>query len=204
MAGDVTDWMGGLAHGDEQAAQRIWERYHEQLVRLARRRLGEASRGMSDEEDVMLIAFNSFCEGVAKGRFPRFDDRNDLWRILITITARKARAQVRGQKAIKHGGKMKRHPVDHGDADFSEAQGTVRPISEEPTPWFAAQAAEQCQRLMDCLHDDALRRVAQAKLECYTNEEIAERLGCAIRTVKRCLSRIRNTWLREGLVWDDH
>lgn len=151
----------------------------------------------------MLSAFNSFCEGVAKGRFPRFDDRNDLWKILVTITRRKAVAQVRRQMSIKEGGKIKRYSLNDAETDSSAMDGRVSLIAKEPTPWFAAQAAEECQRLMDCLDDDELRCVAQSKLECYTNEEIAEQLGCAIRTVKRRLSRIREVWLREGLAWCD-
>ena len=98
---------------------------------------------------------------------------------------------------------MQKHPLDQGEVDSFAGDGAVCPITKEPSPVFAAQTAEECQRLMDCLDDDELRRVAQAKLECYTNEEIAEQLGCAIRTVKRRLSRIRSVWLREGLAWCD-
>ena len=31
---DVTQWVSELAEGDELAAQKIWNRYYEQLVRL--------------------------------------------------------------------------------------------------------------------------------------------------------------------------
>ena len=50
-----------------------------------------APRRASDEEDVALSAFQSFYQGIARGRFPQLEDRDNLWRLLITITARKRR-----------------------------------------------------------------------------------------------------------------
>ena len=40
----VTQWIHDLKAGDERAAQEIWERYYEQLVRYARKRLRAAPR----------------------------------------------------------------------------------------------------------------------------------------------------------------
>ncbi len=57
--------------------------------------------------------------------------------------------------------------------------------------------AEQCQRLLDRLGDKALVSIAQLKLECYTNEEIARQLDCSLRTVERKLDLIRTKWSEE-------
>jgi DNA-directed RNA polymerase specialized sigma24 family protein len=40
--------------------------------------------------------------------------------------------------------------------------------------------------------------LATAKLEGYTNDEIAEQLGCSQRTVERRLHLIRKKWEQEG------
>jgi hypothetical protein len=88
MDESVTQWMNELAQGDELAAERLWQRYHEQLVRLAGKRLGGARRRAADEEDVMLSAFNSFCQGLAAGRFPWLSDRHDLWKLLVNAGAK--------------------------------------------------------------------------------------------------------------------
>src|SRR5205085_5062686 len=92
MSGDetVTYWLGQFQAGDRAAAQRLWERYFRRLVGLARKRLEGAPRQAADEEDVALSAFDSFCRGAERGRFPRLEDRNDLWRVLVTLTVRKA------------------------------------------------------------------------------------------------------------------
>ncbi len=67
-------------------------------------------------------------------------------------------------------------------------------ISRDPTPEFAAQAAEEYQLLLATLPDPDLRTLAQSKMEGYTNKEIAERLACALRTVERGLQLIRMLW----------
>ncbi len=70
-------------------------------------------------------------------------------------------------------------------------------LADGPTPEFAAAAAEEFERLLDALQDDELRRVALDRLEGYTNDEIADRLGCARRTVARRLDLIKRVWAAE-------
>src|SRR5260370_2188908 len=86
----VTEWIGQLKAGDQAAAERLWERYFRRLVGLAGKKLGGNRRRVADEEDVALSAFDSFCRGAGRGRFPLLSDRDDLWPLLLLITARKA------------------------------------------------------------------------------------------------------------------
>src|SRR4051794_27387401 len=88
--GSVTYLIGRLKDGDRAAAQRLWESYFGRLVGLARGRLRKASRRVSDEEDVALSAFESFYRRAEQGRFPRLNDRDDLWQLLFVLTVRKA------------------------------------------------------------------------------------------------------------------
>jgi DNA-directed RNA polymerase specialized sigma24 family protein len=195
--GSVTNWIGGLKAGDGAAVQPLWERYYLRLVRLARARLRMERRASAaeDEEDAALSAFNSFCAGATRGQFPRLADRDDLWRLLVVITARKAGAQLQRQRRRKRGGGRVVAAADlpHDDrADTLEAA-----LADGPTPDFAAAAAEQYRRLLDLLDDDGLRKVALDRMEGYSNDEIADRLGCARRTVARRLEVIRRTWEAE-------
>src|SRR5438105_897393 len=89
-AGSFTQLIELLRGGDPAAIQRLWEAYFPRLVGLARKKLKEVPRRAADEEDVALSAFDSFCDGAARGRFPQLADRDDLWHVLVTITARKA------------------------------------------------------------------------------------------------------------------
>ena len=63
-----------------------------------------------------------------------------------------------------------------------------------PTTAFAAEVADECERLLASLDSDDLRQVAILKMEGFTNAEIAERLDCAPRTVDRRLQLIRDLW----------
>jgi len=44
---------------------------------------------------VALGVFDSFCRGAEQGRFPKLDDRHDLWRLLVLLTAGKVARLVR-------------------------------------------------------------------------------------------------------------
>jgi DNA-directed RNA polymerase specialized sigma24 family protein len=192
--------MGALQAGDMAAAQPLWERYFERLVRLARARLRGGGRlsAEADEEDAVLSAFDSFCAGAARGQFPQLADRDDLWRLLVVITARKVQAQSRRTRRQKRGAGLVSNATDlPGTGEARGSEGLEHVVGNEPTPVFAAQVAEECRRLLEALGDDALRQVALARMEGYTNDEIAERLGCARRTVARRLDLIRKTWLAD-------
>ncbi len=159
-----------------------------------------------------MSAFNSFCAGVADGRFPQLADREDLWRILMTITVRKAYAQVQRQKRLKRGGgrvveeAALRGQEGASPSDPASAAGLDMIAGDDPTPEFAAIVAEEYRLLLDSLEDDGLRQVAISRMEGYTCDEIAAQLGCARRTVARRLDLIRKTWLaarRGGLMTAD-
>ena len=123
-----------LKAGDHAAAQVLWERYFDHLVRLARRRLAISRRtgADADEEDAALSAFDSFCAGLAGGRFPRLEDRDDLWGLLVVITARKASAQADRRRAFKRGGN--RFRIDHAAWQRRGFRGRDRPLDPDRRP----------------------------------------------------------------------
>src|SRR5689334_16691386 len=64
----VTMWIESLKAGGAGAATKLWRRYFEGPVRLARERLREAPRAVADEEDAALNAFDSLVRGASHGR----------------------------------------------------------------------------------------------------------------------------------------
>jgi DNA-directed RNA polymerase specialized sigma24 family protein len=197
--GSVTRWIGDLKRGDREAARLLWERYFGCLVRLARKKLPGAGRhgADADEEDVALSVLDSLCRGAEQGRFPKLADRDDLWGLLLVITARKAINQARRQGALKRGGGRvlaEAARVADGPDESGPMEGLGGIVGAEPSPEFAAMVAEQYRLLLEALGDDSLRRIALRKLEGYTGEEIAAELGCAPRTVANKLKIIRLKW----------
>ncbi len=195
--GSVTDWIDDIKAGDTLAFYKLHQRYFARLARLARRKAERARTASADadEEDVANSALNSFFEGVGLGRFPKLDDRDNLWQLLVVITERKATKQVLRQSRQKRGGGRVQNEVDLVHDAGAEAAGPlVQAVGREPSPEFTAMMAEQCARLLGLLRDDTLRSVASLKMEGFTNDEIAEQLGCVRQTVARKLDLIRRTW----------
>jgi DNA-directed RNA polymerase specialized sigma24 family protein len=186
--GSVSDWIGRLQAGDRAVIGQLWERYFQRLVHLARAKLQAAPRRAADEEDVALSAFHSFCCAAEQGRFPQLLDRDNLWRLLVVLTSRKAAHLVRDQH--RHKRRAAAADLDKQDLDAI--------LASEPTPAFAALLAEECQRLLGSLGSAELAQLALWKMEGYSNEEIAAKLQCVPRTVERKLRLIRNLWAAEG------
>lgn len=185
--GSVTRWFGPLKAGDHDAAQQLVQRYFAALARRAYYRLRDAPRTAEDEEDVALSALDSFCRGVKLGRFPRLDDRHDLWRILVKIIDRHAVDQMK--RELRHWQKR-------------DATSLDLVTGSEPTPELAVTADEEdeeVRRRLDGLGDETLRYIAWRKMLGDTDEEIAAQLGRARRTVVRKLVRIRQAWKAEVL-----
>src|SRR5262249_25462998 len=154
----VTVWIESLKAGEAGAADKLWRRYFEALVRLARDRLRGAPRAVADEDDAALNAFDSFVRGAARGRYPRLDDRDDLWRLLVIITERKALDQAQHERRQKRsGGRVVGMPSPDGSDHPCGEPGCVADAT--PTPEFAAMVADECHSLLNRLRDDSLRQV---------------------------------------------
>lgn len=186
--GSVSQWIEQAKDGNEDAIQRLWERYYQQLVHIARKNLLQLPRQIEGPEDIALYAFDSFCRDAQAGRFPQLQARDDLWRLLLAITSHKARDAIRKEMAAKRGGKR---------CFELEGEELSRILGREPDPGFAAQVAEECERLLNRLPDDYLRSIAIWKMEGWSNAEIARKLGRVERTVERGLQVIRSYWSEE-------
>jgi DNA-directed RNA polymerase specialized sigma24 family protein len=196
-SGSITAWIDELCAGNRDAAEPLWRGYFQRLVTLARQKLrGRLRTAMAGPEDVALSAFDSFYRAAEQGRFPRLNDRDDLWRLLFVITERKAIDLVKHENCIRRGGGKVRHECSlAGDSAVTPALD--RFAGREPTPEQAALVAEEVRRMLDALRDDKLRAVAVAKMEGYTNKEIAERLDRSVPAIERKLARIRKIWGKE-------
>lgn len=191
----VMHWFEQIREGDSVAAGAVWERYYPELVRLAREKLRGTPCRMADEEDIADSVMESLFRAAQKGRFPDLADRYDLWRLLLRMTARKVVDLKRHESRKRRGGGRVRGESVFAGADSADEQaGLAEAIGDAPTPEFAAMMAEQYQRLLERLDDPDLEALAVAKMEGYTNGEIAERSGCSVRTIERRLRLIRKKW----------
>ena len=158
--------------------------------------LAGSPQQMADADDAVIVAFEKFLRFAREGRFPRLDDRYDLWQILLMVTDQVAVDQRRKLMAAKRGGVVTRSLASlRGESHESGSQW--QPVSMDPSPEFAAATAEQCRRLLGLLNDNDLQRIALAKVHGLTNEEIARQEELSLRGIERKLSIIRKIWSRE-------
>lgn len=192
---DVSHWIDLIKKGDSIAANRIWKLYFDRLVRAVRHRLYGQNRAVSDEEDIVLSVFDSFYAAAEDGRFPDLSDRDDLWRLLITMSARKIIDKRRHDQRQRRGKGITVRSLDSEKDD----SGLIEVIGSEPSPEMVLMMQESVEQLFFHLGVGQLQDLAGAKLEGYSNAEIAERFGCSERTIERRLHLIREK-LRQELV----
>ncbi len=202
LEGSVTRWLQQLRSHDELAAQRLWERYYAQLVRIADGKLRNNPSKAFDGEDVALSAFAAFCRAIAEGRYPDMRSRDYLWNLLTEITENKILDAFRRESAQKRGGGRVRRYSDVADDSGAPQVGIDQIATEEPTPEFAAQLTDELRSFLGELaelDDDngTLQRVTLLKLEGRTNREMTElaapegtRMG--LRSVERKVKLIRD------------
>ena len=89
--------------------------------------------------------------------------------------------------------------MKRGGGRADAALEVVEIAGTAPTPEFAALVVDQTEHLLEILEDEGLRRIARGKLEGATNEELARRCGCTVRTVERRLGLIRRIWSERGI-----
>ena len=201
MDDPITRWIEGLRAGDDEAIANLWNHYFDRLVSLARNRLGTSPRRVADEEDIALSVFRCLCAGAETGRLAEMSHRDDLWRVLVTMTVRKTIDQQRRGGNIKRGGGKVRGESLFTAPDGERHRGGLQQFGDgQPTPDMLLAMEEEGRRLLEALQDETLQQVALWKLEGYTNDEIAAKIGLTTRSVERKLQRIREKWTQDGLV----
>jgi len=194
--GSVTRLIHDLRSNDpavrDVAARLIWQRYFHSLLELARSNLDRRVRPRTDEEDVAQSMYKSFCLRQQRGEFD-LSGRDELWRLLVTITLRKAR-NVGGAQRRRKRDVAREQRITTENTRISRQQMLEEMEAAVPTPAEAMVLNEALERRLDALGDSELRQISLWRLEGYTNREIAERLDCTERSIERKLGRIRTVW----------
>ncbi|HIF34958.1 MAG TPA: sigma-70 family RNA polymerase sigma factor [Planctomycetaceae bacterium] len=191
----VTEWIQDLNHGRSGAESKLYRHFYPRLVRFAVRMIGNSPRRWWDEEDVVSKAFASFFRRSKNGDFNAILNRNELWRLLATITKRKAINHIRDQQTVRRGGAS----LPMADAELSDQNLSLADVCKDSlSPVAIVEIAEAKARALAVL-DPELAEVASCRFDGYTNVEIAARINRSVPTVERRLRLIRQKLLHEGL-----
>lgn len=179
----------GLRTGDNQVIGEFCEQYGAPLHRLADKRLPAGLRRRVGPEDVVQSACRTFLRRAQGGEF-HLADTEGLWRLLCAITLTKVREQARFH--------LRRRRALNQEVDPAPAEGSPsvwHPADPGPSPAETAEFADQLSQLLGNM-DEEERQLVDLKLQDCTNDEIAERLGCSERTVRRLLKRVQSQLAR--------
>ena len=193
MGHDQTDDMSirllaQWREGDQQAADRLFHRYAEQLTALARSQLSARMNRRFDAEDVVQSVYCSFFNGAGQGRFD-LQRGGDLWRLLVAITLNKLRLRVRRNQSAKRA-VAKESPLGN-----ELCLGNL--VVSSPSPLEAAALADELESLMVQL-GPLERRMVEMRLQGYNLEEIAAATRRTERTVRRSLTEVRQMLGQKG------
>jgi RNA polymerase sigma-70 factor (ECF subfamily) len=174
-----------LQHGDQDAARLVFDRFADQLIRLAAAHLPPALRGKTDPESAVQSAFKSFFAHHAEGAY-HLTDWDGLWGLLTVITIRKCGHRLDRFNARKRA--VAREQSLAGPDDDSGAPELPAPA---PSPLEAVLLRETVEQLFARLKPRD-HEVILLRLKGYEVREIAERLGQSERGVARVLKQARD------------
>lgn len=191
---DDIDLAARYQAGDDDAARKIFDRYCEQLMRLAKRRIGQRMVSRFDPEDVIQSAFRTFFVHLKDGDFA-FEQENDLFKLLVRLTVRKT------LRRIQHHLAAKRDPNAETAGGGCDGDPFDRVAGTEPTPDAAVAMVDELEDFLKKLKPFE-RSVVELKIQGHSSTEIAEKLKTYDRKVRRSLERVEKV-AKGGEVADD-
>ena len=176
----ISEWLERYTNRqDEEAADQLWQAYYPRLRGLARKILERSAQTCVGDEDVAASAFKTFFHRAAEGRFPQLHDRDGLWKLLMTITIRKANRVLRRKRPV------------NTSLDIAGVGESV--AAPSPTVWDTT-LTQEFEELVSSLGDDRLRAIVMGKFIGLENRDLAAELGCSVSTIERKLQLVRKRW----------
>lgn len=179
MLNEESVWLNGVVELQDGYEADAVARFSSRLIALARSRMPERLKGRVDPEDIVQSVFRSFFIGNQAGEFV-FQESSDVWRLLAAITYRKV------QQSIRH------HHRQRRDVSRETSEGVSPGLDSDDAATASSLAImdELIERLTQLI-PERHRAIFTLRLENYSVEEIADRIGVSTRTVERALAMIR-------------
>ena len=175
--------------GDQEAARQLFDRYVSRLLSLARKRISQRLSARVDPDDIVQSVFRTFFGRAKAGQF-QIEKEEDLPRLLVRITVHKTLRQVEFHQAGKRDIGAESVPDPSGDR-------LTELLAREPTPEDAVLFLDQLEHFLAQLRPQD-RQILDLRMQGFSTEEIAQRLGTYDRKVRRVLERIRGQAEQEG------
>ncbi len=194
--GSVTRWISQIREGQQEALDAFSKRYFSKIRNLAKSRLSNP-----DSEEVANDVLVALTNSISSGKYPDLGDRTSLWYLILRITQRRVIALSRRDKA------QRRIPTEALASEPANGEDNVESLTEyesdlddvitsksSDAAWV--EISDCWEELLRCLPDDECRKIAQLKLEYYSNREIAQMLRFTPSMINRKVRLIQEEWQR--------
>lgn len=157
-------------------------------------RLTSQGRRYEDQEDVANSVLRTFFRRASLGQFKELGDKDQLWKLLLTIAIRKANDYRKRSMAERRGGKANVLGQNMGDDNdhLAAIDMVANPNGQMPDAELRAQ--ELFDSVMQRMPDDKTRDVVLLHLQGAEKQQIAEMQKCSIRTVERRMQNAISVW----------
>ena len=187
-----TDLIDRWREGDQVAANELYQRYVDRLSVIVTAKLAERFRSRMDADDVLQSTCRSFFRRVQEGQF-QFDEDDDVWKLLVTITLNKLRNQIRKHSAAKRdAGQELRPRTDDRPDDFH-----VQRVGSSPEPVEAFAFSETIESVADKLSPAHALMLIQ-RLDGFSQQQIADSFETSDRSIRRMLDDVKELFVREN------
>ncbi len=191
MSQASTELIERWRDGDQDAASQLYQRYVERLSGIVSSQLSDRLRARTDADDVLQSACRSFFRRVREGQF-QFDEDEDVWKLLVTISLNKLRSQVRRHSAAKRDAAQEVTRRDNSLPDDFH----LEKLANTPSPVEAFIFAEMIESVSEKL-DARHAMLLELRMEGYSQMEIANQLQTSDRSIRRMLDSVRAVLSRE-------
>lgn len=181
----ITEYLQAYKAGDAARLNDILQAYWSQLVAHCEHRLSGRFKAQQDGQDFAIQAFQNLADGIKRGRWPRLENRDDLWQVLLQAANCRIKDFVRNQMAAKRGGDRQR--LTNGPHSSAPVDLDQFPARDE-FPQDAEQLVQLLLELSNRLRGKITHvRILVDHLNNYSNQDIAIRHEISSRTVQRKL-----------------
>ena len=169
---------GGLNSGDQEAARKLYERFVDQLIRLATTKLKYQLGSNADPESVAQSVFQSFFEGLQRHQFEA-RSWGMVFGLLSHITFRKCLKRKRAEMQARRNPGTPVSPL----GEFEAAAGS-------PGPAEQAMVKELLETALAGFDANELVMI-NTYMEGQTTDTVAQKVGLTARTVQRVIEKFR-------------
>jgi RNA polymerase sigma factor (sigma-70 family) len=179
----VSVWLGRLPDGDHDALEKLLNRYREQVVQYAGYRLRQLGVRLKDAEDIAQEVFLGLYRRIESGQMRDLQDRSDLWLRLRRLVGDRVKEAKRKKLAFTESALNPNAKDDDTPAIYhlpdSDMEECVLIVEHS---LLKRHLAEQ--------HQD-LPEIARLRMQGYSVQEIADRMGNSKKTTENRLKWIR-------------